>query len=317
MSPDALVLCLALATVGLSVLTGNALVLLASWLVRRGLWARVGARPAASLLVQARLAPLTLPLVIVPLVMLAFARYEPVHEAEEVGAVLAVLAAAGAWALTMAAVRGWTSVRATWRLAQAWRRIGVPAQVPGWQGRAWVIQSRFPVVAVVGLGRGELYVAEDVVRTCSPDEIAAIAAHERAHVSGRDNLTRVLFALAPAAGRAADVVERAWAATAEEMADLHARAAGNGVTLAQALTKVARLALGAAAPIPGPAAVSAFIGGGDFEGRVRRLLEPAQSPGRALLGLPLAALVPMALAAAIFALPEVHEVTEVLIRLGR
>ncbi len=251
----------------------------------------------------------------VPVVQLAFWRYEPAHQAETTGVVLPLLAAAGGWVLVVVARRAWQCVHGTWRVAQAWRQAGVPAHVPGWHGRAWIVDTHFPVVAVVGVGRGELYVSAAVVRACSAAEIAAIAAHERAHVTGRDNLTRMLFALAPAARRAAARIERAWAATAEEIADRHARAAGDGVTLAQALIKVARLALGATAP---PAlATSAFIGGDDLDGRVRRLLEPAQPPGRSLRGMPVAAIVPVAVAAAAWALPEIYEAAEFLVKLGR
>ncbi len=317
MTPAVLTLCLGLATVALAAAAGNALVLLAGYLTRRQAWPAFGARPTASLLVQARLAPLTLTLVCVPLVQLAFWRYEPAHKAEVTGVVLPLLATAGVWVLAVMARRAWQCVQATGRVAEAWRQAGVPAHVPGWDGRAWIVDTTFPVVAVVGVGRGELYVSAAVVRACSAAEIAAIAAHERAHVTGRDNLTRMLFALAPAARRAAARIERAWAATAEEIADLNARASGDGVTLAQALVKVARLALGATAPPPLPLAVSAFIGGDDLEGRVRRLLEPAQHPGRPLRGMPFAAIVPAAAAAAIWALPEIYEAAEFLVKLGR
>lgn len=315
MTHGLLSLCVALATVAVSVAAGNALVLLAGAATRRGIWSAIGARATASLLVQARLAPLTLSCVCVPLVQLAFWRYEPANKVESVGAVLLVLAVAGAWVLTTMAQRTWQCVHATWRVSRAWRRAGVAAHVPGWNGRAWIVDSQFPVVAVVGVGRGELYVSADVMAACSAPEIAAIAAHERAHVTGRDNLTRVLFALAPAASRAAVRVERAWVVTIEEIADLHARASGDGVTLAQALTKVARLALGATAPPP--AAISAFIGGDDLGARVRRLLEPAQPAGRSLGGMPFAAVVPAAVAAAIWSLPEIYEAAEFLVTLGR
>ncbi|HUU34492.1 MAG TPA: M48 family metalloprotease [Vicinamibacterales bacterium] len=315
MTSGALILWVALATVALSAAAGNALVLLAGSLARGRAWTAFGARTAASLLVQARLAPLTLTLVCVPLVTLAFWRYEPAQTMEATGVALRLLAAGGVWVLVVTARRGWQSVRATGRVVRAWRQAGVPADVPGWQGRAWVVDTRVPVVAVVGVGRGELYVSADVLRACTTAEIAAIAAHERAHVTGRDNLTRVLFALAPAVRRAAARLERTWAATAEEIADLHARAGGDGVTLAQALTKVARLAPGAtAAP---PIAISAFIGGDDLEGRVRRLLEPARHPGHSLRGMPFAAVVPIAIAAAIWGLPEIYEAAEFVVKLGR
>ena len=170
-------------------------------------------------------------------------------------------------------------------------------------------------MAVVGVRRPDLYVSADVMRACSASELAAIAAHEHAHVVAHDNLMRVLFALAPAAGEPARRLERAWASTAEEAADLGARAAGDGVTLARALTTVARLALGH--PVAPPLAMSAFIGGDSLESRVRRLLEPARPAGPTFAGLPAAALVPLAVAIAVWGLPAVYDAAEFLVRLGR
>jgi hypothetical protein len=153
------------------------------------------------------------------------------------------------------------------------------------------------------------------MRACTAAELTAIAAHEQAHVVARDNLTRVLFSLAPAAGAAAARLEQTWAATAEEAADLGARASGDGVTLARALTKVVRLSFaGVAAP---PLAMSAFIGGDSLDTRVRRLLAPACAPGRTFAGLPAAALLPLAAAVAVWGLPAVYGATEFLVGLGR
>lgn len=177
------------------------------------------------------------------------------------------------------------------------------------------MRTPFPVVAVVGVGRAELFVSHTVLGACDAAEMAAIAAHERAHVAGHDNLTRLLFTLAPTAGRAAARLERAWTATAEEIADVHARATGDGVTLAQALTKVERLAVGA--PSAPPLAISALIGDDSLERRVRRLLEPAQHPGAMLRGWPTVAIVLVALALAIWGLPAIYDAAEFVVELGR
>jgi Zn-dependent protease with chaperone function len=307
--------CLGGAAVALGVAAGAAVMALAEALTRTVSWSCLGAVTRASLLAQARLSPLTFSLVLVPLMQVAFWRFEPAGQAEPAGAALVMLAAAGAWAVVLAAVRAARVLRATLHLAGEWRHASTSLGLPGWAGRAWVVRTPVPVVAVVGVGRAELFVSSAVIDACSDAELAAIAAHERAHVAGGDNLMRLGFALAPAAGPAAGRLERAWAATAEEIADLHARAAGDGVTLARALTKVARLALdGFAAP---PLVASALIGGDSLERRVRRLLEPARHPGRALKGLPAAALLPMTAVAAVWGLPLVYEATEWLVRFGR
>lgn len=315
MSPTALGVCLALATVTLAAAAGHVVVALAGYASTRAAWSRLGARTRASLLVQARLAPLTFALVGVPLVQIAFWRFEPVQPREPVGVVLPLLALCGAGLLGVVVGRAWLSLWATQRIARMWRRVGARAHIPGWPGPAWVVRTPFPVVAVVGVGRAELYVSHAVLNACDAAEIAAIAAHERAHVAGHDNLTRLLFAVSPAAGRTAVRLERTWTATAEEIADVQARASGNGVTLAQALTKVARLAVGAP-PAP-PLAMSALIGDDCLEGRVRRLLEPAQPPGALLRGWPTAAVVPAALATVVWGLPAIYDAAEFLVKLGR
>jgi len=267
------------------------------------------------LLAQARLAPLSLTLLALPLVQLAFWRFEPAAHQEVPGLVLPLLAVAGLGVLGTVMVRGWRALAATREVARAWRTTAIAGTVPGWRGRAWVVETAFPVVAVVGVRRPDLYVSADVLGACSAAELAAISAHEHAHVAARDNLMRVLFALAPAAGWAAARVEEAWASTVEEAADLGARAAGDGVTLARALTTVARLSLGtAAAP---PLAMSAFIGGDSLEARVRRLLEPARPAGPACAGLTAGALATLVVAVVVWGLPAVYAAAEALVRLGR
>ncbi len=315
MTPLVIAACLALATVTIAVAAGAVTIVVADQVRRCRTVLRLGARPRASLLAQARLAPLTFTLVAVPLVQLAFWRFEPAHATEATGAVLPLLALAGAVLLAVVARGAWRSLHATAVVARVWRRAGQVRQVPGWQGRAWVVETAFPVVAVVGVRRAELFMSADVMSACTAAELTAIAAHEQAHVIARDNLTRVLFSLAPAAGAAAARLEQAWAATAEEAADLRARAAGDGVTLASALTRVVRLSF-SGAPAP-RLAMSAFIGGDSLEARVRRLLAPACAPGRTFAGLPAAALLPLAFVVAAWGLPAVYEAGEFLVRLGR
>lgn len=315
MTPLAIAALLGFATVAAGAAVGGLVIVLVARLLPLVATARIGARTRASLLAQARLAPLSLTLVALPLVQLAFWRFEPAAQQEPIGWVLPGLAAVGAALALLVALRASRALAATRAIARAWRAAGVCRVLPGWHGRAWIIDTAFPVVAVVGVRRPEFFVSARVLGACSAAELTAIAAHEHAHVASRDNLTRVLFVLAPAAGTAAARLERAWAATAEEAADLAARAAGDGVTLARALTAVARLALGA--PLAPPLAMSAFIGGDSLEARVTRLLAPARPAGSNVAGLPASVLVPLALAVALWGLPAVYEAAEFLVRLGR
>lgn len=277
-------------------------------------WTALGPRTRAALLRHARLAPLTGGLMFVALVQLAFWVFEPANQRESSGIVLPALAVAGLWIVLSSARRVWHGVRATRVLTTEWRAsLAQPAQVPGWSGEAWAIESAFPVVAVTGVRRARLFVSRAVLRTCTPDELAVIAAHERAHLAAHDNRSRLLFLLAPGAGRAAAQLEGLWSDAAEEIADLQARAAGDGATLARALVKVARLAIG---PAPTPCLASALIGGDTLEQRVRRLVAPAQPAGRSLRAVAALLALPVA-AVALAALPAVYDAAEALVHLGR
>lgn len=314
MTPAALAVCLAFAAFACATLAGAMVVVATDRVTRTAWWTRLGPRTRASLVAGARVAPLTFSLAFALLVQLAFWVFEPAHDGEHTGAPLLLLAAAGVGIVALAAARTWQAWWATRTLIRAWRASGAaPADVPGWPGPAWAVETTFPVVAVAGVRTAELFVSSGVLGACSPDELEVIVAHERAHLAGRDNMTRMLFLATPVTGPAAKRLEEQWIATAEEVADLRARDAGDGVTLARALTKVARLAVNASTP---PLMASALIGGDSLERRVRRLLAPATDPGRRVRGLALLSALP-AVALGVFALPLVYEAAEFLVRLGR
>jgi beta-lactamase regulating signal transducer with metallopeptidase domain len=163
-------------------------------------------------------------------------------------------------------------------LARGRRVDGFDAPMP-----VFAIEESFPTVAVVGFSHPVLFIAERVLRECTPDEVRAMVLHECAHVTYRDNLKRFLIRACPDVLRRNSALDRAWTSAAEEAAD--ARAAGGdrafALELAQALIRVARLA-----PCATTLEVaSAFYLGGSIESRVRRLVEPADSlpdPSRAL-----------------------------------
>lgn len=315
MTQAAIAACLCFASIALAALAGQVAIVIAERATRLRGWTRLGARTRASLLVHARLAPATLSVVFAVLVQAAFWAFEPAGHDEPLGAVLGLLALAGAGLVAVVTARAWRSALATRRLAEAWRACGVEHRVEGWDGRAWIVRTPFPVVAVIGVREAELFVSHDVMAACSPRELATVAAHERAHVTGRDNLTRLLLAITPAVGAAAGRLERAWEATAEELADLTARAGGNGVTLAGALLKVARL-VDRARDMPA-LAISAFIGDGSLEARVRRLLAPPRAAGPAVQGPSLALNAALLLCGVVWGLPAIYDAAEALVRLGR
>jgi Zn-dependent protease with chaperone function len=273
------------------------------------------ARPRATFIAQIRLLPLATTVLLVIAQMLAFARFEE-RRSESVGPLLLVLATLGLALVVEATGRGLRCLRSTARVLAEWRASALPLPLCHWRGRAWSLHVRFPVIAVVGAIRPQLFVARQVMAHCTANEMAAILAHERAHVTARDNLMQLLFALTPGSRlvpHLAGALEASWRAAVEEAADDHAGQTTSPLELASALTRVARLAT----PMtPAAGAASAFIGETDLDTRVRRLIEAPSSPRRvdatwlpALLLLVVAVALQLPAAAAL-----VHELFELLVR---
>lgn len=226
------------------------------------------------LLAQMRLLPLIAGVLLVPTQIAGFIAYE-VGRDESAGVLLTTLAAAGLILVLHALYSAARTWRATGQAIAGWRASATPLTVSPWPGGAWAIDPPFPVVVVTGVLRPQLFVARQVIETCTPAELAAIAAHENAHAAGWHNLIRLLFRLTPGAflfPRLAASLETAWNVAAEESADDAAGGATSALDLASALTKVARLVH---PEPPRLLAASALISRSDLEMRVGRLLATA------------------------------------------
>ena len=248
------------------------------------------------------------------IVLPTFLWFEPADAREAIAPSLALAALAGAWLSAAAARRAVAAWRATRALAHTWRAHGVRLASLDAPLPVYAIDEDYPIVAVVGFRRPELFISRTVLRACSDDELRAMVRHECAHVAAHDNLKR--FALRASAGtlpgtRALDAL---WASAAEEAADAAAAASRPDVSadLAQALIRVARLAVKA----PRPLAVSAFYSGGSIDARVRRLLECpcATAPHGSRIALAVLALVAGAAATALAFAPSLHHGLEALVR---
>jgi hypothetical protein len=208
------------------------------------------------------------------IVLPVFLWFEPRNTQEPVATTLAVAAAFGAFLLARGAWRGVLAWRATRRLAHEWRCRGSRVHSLDLPLPAFVIDEPYPLVAVVGFWRPQLFISARVLRACSPDEVRAMALHECAHVAARDNIKRFVLRVCPDLVPASRELDALWANAAEEAADAAAAAARPDLRLdlAHALVSVARLAPAARRPMT----VSAFYAGGSIDARVRRLLEPAE-----------------------------------------
>ena len=187
------------------------------------------------------------------------------------------------------ATRRWASPRPDWRRS-AWRcwdpGCGVPRArgslapgraaahdrrprlVPPRSLPALLVETTFPVVAVLGLVRARLVVSRAVAEGCTAE--GAVLAHELAHAGAR-NLRRLALAAAPDALAGPAPTPHAGPTGRGRRAGGRRRGGGRRwPALASALIKVARLATTPPAVIP----ASALYRGEPITSRVRRLPDP-------------------------------------------
>lgn len=110
---------------------------------------------------------------------------------------------------------------------------------------AYRIKHDYPIIAVAGFFRPKIFIDEKVFEILNEDELAAVIAHEQAHVESNDNWKRLALnfckslLIYPFNGR----IETAWENSMEAVADR--RASNETLTrpldLASALTKLARV----------------------------------------------------------------------------
>jgi Zn-dependent protease with chaperone function len=237
------------------------------------------AEPArrARRLAALRLLPSIAAVTVSAVVTASFVFFEHRLDGEQYGVAMPLLALLGGVLLATTVWRAYRLTRSTRHVVAEWLRSAEPVALPGATIPAFAVPASFPIVAVIGLSRPRLIIARSVLASCSEDELRAVLAHEQGHIDRRDNLRRLLLAIAPDVLSwlpASSRMFAAWRQAAEEAADDDAANAGRHgrVALASALVKVARLAPAGACPPPMPA--SALYRGEDLERRVRRLLEP-------------------------------------------
>jgi hypothetical protein len=292
MTTAAIVLAFALSCVTVGTAAGWIVAAASLRFVDRLRWA---GRSRAIFLAQLRLLPLAASVLLVVVQVLAFVRFEESRN-ESTGPLLLLLSGIGAVLVVNAIYGGVRCLRRTAALGAAWQKRAIPLRRADWPEPVWVIRPSAPVVVVLGAIRPRLFVAFRVLRFCTAQEMAAIMAHEAAHVQARDPLVGLLFAVTPGAGflpRLAKRLESHWRAAAEEAADQRAAETVGSVELASALTRIARMM----PPDSSGLLAAELIGKADIATRVRRLLDGSFTPKSHGAWLPAALLLLLALIA--------------------
>ena len=242
-----------------------------------------------------------------------FVAFEPYDTDEPLPRAMIVLALFGAWLLARAAWRGYAAWRATAQVAAEWKSAA--RELPDLDGRVQVyaVDVPYPLVAVVGIARPALFIAERVLTECTVGELQAMIAHETSHIRTLDNARRFALRVCPDLLGDESALTCGWKDAAEEAADADvARTPPRALDLAQALIRVARLT-----PPSTPALASAFYTGASVEARIRRLINPpayAAVP-MVLRGWVLAVAAVVLTGAFVLGAPVIHQLMEAAVRL--
>lgn len=258
----------------------------------KGLLWKCSARTRAEILFVMRIGPPVIAIVAIAVFMIpGYLTYEPYATKEYVSWKLGGLAAISAVGVGLAIWRGLRSWLATRSLLQDWLACSTRIELDSITIPTYVLQHRFPIIAVVGAFRPRLFIADHVLQSLSQEELAAALSHEYGHLAARDNFKRSVMRVSRAAlliipcGRSLD---RAWSEASESAADEHAAQKSSlvALNLASALVRVARMIPTGQSQVM-PAAVSAFLVGSDnFPGvkvRVKRLVELATADPSSLV----------------------------------
>ena len=205
------------------------------------------ARTRVNVIFLLRFMPLAVAVVfILAFVLPAFLLFEPAATSETVGLKLTLIALVSAFGIAAAFGRIFASWWRTKRLIGEWMRLSEPVAVEGMEIPAFRLRHPFPIIAVVGVIRPQMFVAEQILSELDEAELAAAIAHECGHISTHDNLKRMVMRICGdlLVFPLGKTLDRVWSDAAESAADEYAaRLGGRGsaLDLASALIKVGRI----------------------------------------------------------------------------
>jgi Zn-dependent protease with chaperone function len=247
------------------------------WRAISGFIDHVSVRTRAKIIFGLRTLPIAIALIFVlAFIVPAYLLHEPEDSGEVVSTKLAFIAMLCSIGVTVAVIRVLQTWLSTRRLMKNWLGSSTRIEIEGIGLPIHRISHQFPVLAVVGVFRPRIFVAEMVLASLADNELRAAIAHEYGHLHGRDNLKRTVLRICRdlvilPIGKGLDL---AWAQNAEAVADEFAARADSrkAIDLASALVKITRI-------VPQDSAPSLPVGAyiitdreGDIASRVRRLL---------------------------------------------
>lgn len=211
----------------------------------------------------------------------AYLLFEPHSSGENVSFKLGAIAVASTVGITAAFYRIFGTWWKTRRLVSDWLENAEAIEIPDAAVPVFCIKHSFPVIAVVGVFRPQMFIARQIFESLNERELQAAIAHEYGHLAARDNFKRTLMRVCrdllvfPFGRRLDD----AWAKNVESAADEYAAQKGGNLTalnLASALVKIARIVPDNSKPAM-PSGAFLLTEQTDFvTRRVRRLLQLAE-----------------------------------------
>lgn len=238
----AIVLCLAVLFI---VVAGSSLLSALALSLARRLLRFLPPKARANLVFLMRALPFFLAgLITLGFALPAFLRFEPRSSDEIVGPRLVALAALGLLVVAALTIRSWRILRTTHHAQKQWRNHSHRLQIDGVKVAIYSSDHPSPLLAVAGIFRPEIFVAESVMNKLSSGELFAAIAHEMAHVSALDNLKQFILKATrmPKWLNLSSSGDAMWLNASEIAADEGAVAGGaSALDLSSALVKVAGL----------------------------------------------------------------------------
>lgn len=242
----------------------------------------VGTR--AQIIFGLRILPVTVALVFVfAFLVPSYLLHEPETSGEVVSNKLGLIALVSSLGVFIALYRVFQTWLVTRRLAANWLKNAVTINLDNISVPVHRIKHQFPVIAVIGIFRTKMFVAEQVLASLDQNEFSAAIAHEYGHLRANDNFKRTLLRvcrdlLILPFGKGLD---RAWAENAESVADEYAATQGPSAALdlASALVKIARIVPAGSCPSMPAGAFLIDDQNTDITARVRRLIRLSESDG--------------------------------------